>query len=201
MGGNQMSLAETVRRTICRSNIRLLYDLSSMIVGAAFIGLFAQIAFPLPFTPVPITGQTLAVLLIGALLGSMRGSLSVILYLAWGSLNLPLFAGGGAGLARLAGPTGGYLVGMIIAAWIVGKLIEAGWGRKLRLTVSAMAIGNVAIYAFGLAGLARFVPASNLLSFGLYPFIIGDLCKVLVAGLALPILSRWSGHRDAFPLH
>ncbi len=195
-----MSFAETMCCTIRRSGVRVLYDILSIIGGAALIGLSAQAAFPLPFTPVPMTGQTLAVLLMAAVLGSKRGSLAVALYLTWGSLSLPLFAGGGAGLVRLAGPTGGYLVGMLIAAWIVGRLMEMGWDRKIGFTLLAMALGNMAIYAFGLAGLSRFVPASSLLAAGFYPFVIGDLCKMLVAGLAVPMIGRLRGPSDGFVL-
>ncbi len=100
--------------------VKAAYDVALVLGGSLFVALMARISIPLPFSPVPITGQTLAVLLAGALPGSARGALSLGLYLFWGLLGLPVFAGGTGGLARLAGPTGGYLVGFIFAAWITG---------------------------------------------------------------------------------
>ena len=195
-----MSFAETVCLTIRRSSVRALYDVGSIIVGAAMVALSARVALPLPFTPVPITGQTLAVLVIAAALGSKRGALSVLLYLTWGALSVPLFAGGVAGVARLVGPTGGYLVGMLAAAWIVGRLMEAGWGRRTRTAIAAMALGTVAIYTLGLVWLSRFVPVTSLLNCGLYPFVLGDLCKILIGGLSVPLLARWHGGAGKTPL-
>jgi biotin transport system substrate-specific component len=165
----------------------LAYDVALTIGGSLFIALCARTTIPLPFSPVPITGQTLAVLLIGALLGSRRGSLCLLAYLVEGVVGLPVFATGGAvGLARLAGPTGGYLVGFVAAAYVTGLLAERGWDRKAGTTLLAMLLGNAVIYAFGLPWLALLVGSQNALALGLYPFIAGDLVKAALATALLP---------------
>ena len=158
-----------------------------LVVGASVLtGLAAQIAIPLPWTPVPLTGQTFAVLLSGILLGSRRAALAQILYLIEGAAGLPVFAGGVGGPVVFLGPTVGYLLGFPLAAFLTGYLAERGWDRRFSTTVLAMLIGSTAIFAVGLAGLARFVPASALLSTGLWPFLPGDLIKATLAALALP---------------
>jgi biotin transport system substrate-specific component len=154
--------------------------------GSLLVALMAQVSIPLPFTPVPITGQTFAVLLVGALLGSRHGALSVGLYLLEGALGLPVFAGGTVGIGRLLGPTGGYLLGFIAAAWVVGWLCEHGWDRRISTAALAMGIGNAIIYLFGLPWLAYFVGAEKVLMAGLFPFILGDLIKLALAATALP---------------
>lgn len=187
-----MTYAEVLRPSVRR--YALLYDVALIVGGSLFIALSAQVAIPLPFSPVPVTGQTLAVPLIGALLGSRRGGLSLLAYLAEGALGLPVFAGGTAGLARLMGPTGGYLVGFVPAAFLTGLLAERGWDRQVRTTLLAMFLGNVAIYALGLLWLARFVGGERVLASGLLPFIPGDLLKLILATMFLPPgwkLLRW----------
>lgn len=164
----------------------LAYDAVLIIGGSLFIALCAQ--FTIHIGPVPITGQTLAVLLTGMLLGSRLGSLSVLAYLAEGIAGLPVFAPGGPlGVARLLGPTGGYLLGFVAAAYVTGLLAERGWDRKMTTTLLTMLIGNAVIYAFGLPWLGLFVGIENALPLGLYPFIIGDILKALVAATSLPI--------------
>jgi biotin transport system substrate-specific component len=158
-----------------------------LIVGFTLLtALFAQISVPLGFTPVPITGQTLAVMLTGAALGSRRGAAAMTLYLAAGAW-LPLFAGGGSGFVwGLA--TGGYIVGFIPAAYLVGYLAERGWDRRVWI-ILAMLLGNVVVYLPGLVQLSFFVPEGRVLELGLYPFIPGDLIKLYIAALTLP--SAW----------
>ena len=169
-----------------------------LIVGASLAtALAARIAIPLPWTPVPLTGQTFAVLLTGMVLGSRRGFLALALYLVEGAAGLPVFAGGGAGPASLLGPTGGYLVAFPLAAALTGVLAERGWDRRMLSTLAAMLIGSTVIFAGGLAWLARFVPPAQLLGTGLIPFIPGDVVKALLAALAFPYawgqLNRRSG--------
>jgi biotin transport system substrate-specific component len=163
----------------------------ALIAGASlFIALGAQFRFYLPFSPVPVTAQTLAVLLTGALLGSRRGSAAVLLYLLEGLMGLPVFAGGQGGLASLIGPTGGYLLGFVAAAYVIGLLIERDWDRNLVTIFAALALGNAVIYVFGLLGLMIFVGSESVLTLGLWPFVLGDLFKLACATLALS-----AGHR------
>ena len=163
----------------------LAYDAALVIGGSLLIALCSQ--FTIHIGPVPITGQTFAVLLTGMLLGSRRGSMSVLAYLAQGLAGLPVFSPGGPmGLARLAGPTGGYLIGFVAAAYVVGRLAEKGWDRKMTTTFAAMLIGNAVIYAFGLPWLALLVGGEKALLLGLYPFIAGDLLKAALATTLLP---------------
>ena len=159
------------------------------------IGLLSQIQIPLPFTPVPITGQTLGVLFAGAMLGSRWGSLSVAMYIAEGCLGLPFFAGGAFGIAMLLGPTGGYLIGFIPAAWCVGRLAERGWDRSPLTAAAMMLLGSTLIFACGLAGLARFVSPGKLIPLGLTPFLPGDMFKSCLSAVALPAGWKLLGKR------
>ena len=153
--------------------------------GSGLVALGAQLKVPLPFSPVPVTGQTFAVLLVAAALGRL-GLASIIAYLVEGAVGLPVFAGGASGVAYMSGPTGGYLIGFALAAALVGSATERGWDRTPRTSLAAMALGEVAIYACGLAWLARFPLPVGLLEAGLLPFIPGDLVKMTLAALALP---------------
>lgn len=150
------------------------------------IALCAQVSVPLPFTPVPLTGTTLAILYAGALLGSRRGALAAALYLLEGGMGLPFFAGGAGGAIHFAGPTGGYLIGFVPAAYVTGLLSERGWGASPIRAFAMMLLGSSVIFAFGLAGLARFVPSGDLLAMGLVPFLPGDIAKSAVSAALLP---------------
>lgn len=167
--------------------------LAQMTGMSLFIALCAQVSIPLPFTVVPLTGSTLGVLYAGALLGSRRGPAAVALYLLEGSLGLPFFAGGAAGWAHLAGPTGGYLLGFLAGAWATGVLAERGWDRKPFTALVMMLVGSVPVFALGLLGLSRFVPAGSVLAQGLYPFIPGDIAKACASAALLPLGWRWVG--------
>jgi biotin transport system substrate-specific component len=164
-----------------------LRDAVLIVLGTLFVTLLAQVKIPLPFTPVPLTGQTLAVLLIGATLGARRGVASIVLYIALGAVGLPVFAGGASGLAYLAGATLGYLIGFVIAAYIIGLLAERGLERSVRTSVLPFLIGTVIIYVCGVAWLTFVLGSfSKALSAGLLPFLIGDAIKLLAASLVLP---------------
>lgn len=164
-----------------------LYDFALIVGGSLFIGLCAQFAVGFP---VPITGQTFAVLMIGALYGARRSGLCLLAYIIEGAAGLPVFANAGFGFAILFGPRGGYLVGFIAAAYVVGLLAERGWDRRVWTTVLAMVFGNVVIYAFGLFWLFCLMGFSTkVLAVGLYPFIAGDLLKIALAAALLP--SGW----------
>ncbi len=161
---------------------------AALVVGAClFTALLAQVKIPLGFTPVPITGQTFAVLLVGAALGSRRGAAAMLLYLIAGSW-LPFYAGGASGFVWTIA-SGGYIVGFVPAAFVVGWLAERGWDRKPWILL-AMLVGNVILYVPGLLWLAAFAPAegrwATTLEWGLYPFIIGDAIKLAAASLLLP---------------
>lgn len=160
-----------------------------ILVSSWVVALSAQVTIPLH--PVPVTGQTFGVLLIGALLGRRRGLLALFAYLAQGAVGLPVFAGGKAGFASFAGPTGGYLIGFLVAALVVGWLSERGWDRRFATTVLAMFAGNVVIYAWGLTWLASFVGWQVALKVGCLPFVPGDLLKILMAALILPRMWAW----------
>ncbi|HEY1530400.1 MAG TPA: biotin transporter BioY [Galbitalea sp.] len=180
----------------------LVTDLVLIAAGTALTSILAQISIPL--WPVPITGQTFSVLFVGAALGVTRAALSMVLYLALG-LVLPIYAPQPdgthkAGLAVLAGPTGGYIVGFILAAAFVGWLAQREWDRKWLRTFLAFAGGTVLIYGVGLPWL--FVSLSNLhvanplqatLVGGLYPFLIGDALKAILAAVVLPLVWHFVG--------
>ncbi len=164
-----------------------------VIGGSLVVALTAQVSVPLPLTPVPITGQTFGVLMVGLLLGSRKGALSLGLYLLEGLAGLPVFSGASGGLAHLLGPTGGYLVGFIPAAALTGWLAERAWDRTILGAAAAMVIGNLAIYLVGLAWLAFYLPLEQVLPTGLLPFIPGDLAKIALAAGLLPSAWRWLG--------
>ena len=162
-----------------------------LVAGASLItALAAQIAIPVPWSPVPITGQTFAVLLTGAMLGARRAFAAQVLYLAEGALGLPVFAASAAGVVTLVGPTGGYLLAFPLAAALVGALAERGWDRRFPTMMAAMLLGSIVIFALGLIGLERFVPIPQLFASGLWPFIPGDLIKSALAALAFPAAWR-----------
>ncbi|WP_456411028.1 biotin transporter BioY [Oceanithermus sp.] len=171
-------------------------------LGAAFVALLAQAAVRLPWTPVPVTGQTLGVLLVGAALGRRLGAQALVVYLAAGTAGLPVFAGGGAGPGWLLGPSGGYLLAFPLAAGLTGALVERfGSDRRFPTALAAMLAASAVIYALGLAGLAAWLAAagrgvglSELLAMGLYPFLAGDLLKALLAAGLLPA-ARGLAHR------
>jgi biotin transport system substrate-specific component len=167
----------------------LLSDAGLVIAFSLFTGLMAHIAIPLPFTPVPITGQTFAVLLCGATLGARLGTASMLAYITEGMLGLPVFA------VAPGAASYGYLAGFVVAAFVVGWLADGGWTKDLPHTVAAMVAGEIAIYVFGLLWLARFVPASSVLGLGLFPFLIGDAIKLAVAAAVLPAGWRLSRSR------
>lgn len=175
----------------------LLRNALLVLVGSIFVAASAQVQ--VPWYPVPFTGQTFGVLVVGMALGWRLGGLSLALYALEGAIGLPVFAGFKGGAAILSGPTGGYIVGFIFAAGAVGLLAEKGWSRHVLMTVAAMVIGNLVIYAFGVAWLtnwyatlgAKFIPAGATafeaaIANGLVPFLLGDAAKIVLAALVLP---------------
>lgn len=165
----------------------------ALVVGFALLtAVLAQIEIKLSFTPVPITGQTLGVLLAGGALGSRLGAASQLVYWMLGLVGLPLYAGGAGGWTNGTGATMGYLVGFVVAAGAIGYLAERRQDRNVAGSWSAMALGSIIIYVFGAGWLAHElnIPIAtgdtNALSLGVTPFLVGDLIKLLLAGALLP---------------
>ncbi|MFI1966181.1 biotin transporter BioY [Streptomyces pathocidini] len=164
--------------------------------GAALTGLAAQIAVPVPGSPVPVTGQTFAALLVGASLGAGRGFLSLALYTLAGLAGLPWFAGG-TGTAAAVAPSFGYVLGMLLAATVVGALARRGGDRGALRTAGTMALGSAVIYAVGVPYLAvaADLSAPQALAAGLVPFLIGDALKAALAMAALPTAWKLANKR------
>ncbi|MEO9175845.1 MAG: biotin transporter BioY [Gaiellales bacterium] len=160
-----------------------------LVAGVGLIALSAQISFHIPGTPVPITGQTFAALLVGSAYGATRGFATFGLYLLVGIVGLPVYQSGASGWSEVSGALGGYLVGMLLAATLVGLLAERKWDRRLSSSITSMLTGTVVIYACGLVWLYHELPNATFastLSAGLYPFVVGDMLKLYLAGAALP---------------
>ena len=161
---------------------------AALVVGfSLLVALAAQVVVPLPWTPVPLTGQTFAVLLTGALLGPRLGALALLAYLAEGAAGLPFFRAGAGGAQHFAGPTAGYLFAFPAAAYVTGHLAERGWDRRFLTAAAAMALGSLVILAGGWAWLAVWTgSASKAFSLGVAPFLVGDVVKIALAAAALP---------------
>src|SRR5262245_55669362 len=189
-----------------RSRSRAAFQVGCAVVGAVLIAGLAQFTIYLPFTPVPITGQTLGVLLVGAAYGPAFGAATVGLYLAAAVVGLPVLARNVAGghdtgvhVLGAAFPSAGYLWGFLLAAALVGWLARQGWDRSFRSSVSAMFFGELVIYACGIPWLmhALGVDVQTALTYGLYPFVVGDTIKLLLAAGALPL--AWAALRRFGP--
>ena len=156
-----------------------------IVVGSLLLAVSAQIK--IPFYPVPVTGQTLVVLLIGITYGPRLGGATVAAYLLQGAMGLPVFAGAAVGMAALVGPTGGYLAGFFVAAVVMGFLAERGMGRSATSTVIAMVIGNAVIYALGVSWLTSFIGVEKALMLGMVKFLYGDALKLVIAACLMPV--------------
>lgn len=175
------------RRTTARS--ALITDVTLVILGSAVMAGLAQVSFRLPFTPVPISGQTLGVMLVAASLGAWRGGAAMLLYLGEGAAGLPVFAEGHSGVVFLSNaPTTGFLWGFVAGAAVIGLLAQLGWDRSVGSAIGAMLIGEVVVFALGISWLAHFLGVSGeeALSLGLYPFVLGELLKLAIAAGVLP---------------
>lgn len=199
------TIALTLAPSRSRATARLAFQVACVVAGSLLMAGLAQISVTLPFTPVPITGQTLGVLLIGAAYGPALGTATIVLYLCWAIVGLPVLAPGADGshatglqVLALAGATGGYLWGFVLASALVGWLSRRGWDRSIRSSISAMLLGSVVIYAVGVPWLHHALrtlpdgPATwqTTFEFGLYPFLIGDIIKLLIAAGVLPLAWR-----------
>lgn len=179
-------------RTVVIPRTSAMTNTALLVGGTAFMSLMAQVALPVPGSPVPITGQTLGVLLIGTAYGAGLGFATIAAYVGLGVLGAPVFAQGAHGIAKLAGPTGGYLVGMLLAALIVGTLANRHWDVHLKTSFGQMLIGELLIFAPGLIWLKIYTGASWswTVAAGFTPFIVGEIIKIGLAGFTLP--SVWA---------
>ena len=159
-----------------------------VLFGSLLLAVSAQ--FKIPLYPVPITGQTLVVLLIGMTYGPRLGGITIAAYLFEGALGLPVFAGGAAGITVLMGPTGGYLFGFLLAGVTIGWLAERGMGRTAVSTIVAMIIGNCVIYVCGVLWLSNFIGFSQAIAAGVLPFLYGDALKLVIAAGLMPLAWR-----------
>jgi biotin transport system substrate-specific component len=183
-----------VDRVVPRSALN---NIALILSGAVFTAYAAQLVIPM--WPVPITAQTLAVLLVGSVLGLTRGALSLIAYFSMGAMGLPVFS---AASSLSFGPTFGYLIGFVAAAAVVGWLSERGWHKSVVGVLGSFAIGNTVIYLFGLPWLAFALGALgvandfvSVTAVGLAPFILGDVLKMILAAALLPLAWKFLGNR------
>ena len=186
-----LPVPSTLLDLVDRSRAR---DIVAVVEFTLFTALAAQISIPLGFTPVPVTGQTFAVLVAGGVLGANRGALSMGLYVTLGAIGLPFYAEGTGGWTAASGATAGYLVGFVVAGFVVGKMAEHGQDRTLSTSLPAFLAGSLIIYGFGASWLAYDLGLpltaaagdSSAISLGVAPFLVGDVLKALLAGAILP---------------
>lgn len=191
-----MEGAVIVRRTIIdtlRPPEGVFSVVAQVLIGSLVVAALAQVSVAIG--PVPISGQTLGVLLVAAALGSRRGAAAIAAYLAEGAAGLPVFAAGASGPAVIAGPTGGYLIGFLAAAFVVGRLCESGCGKRPSTAAVAMVAGNLVIYCFGVSWLSRFVGWQSVFQAGVIPFLPGDAIKIALAASLLPTAWRLAAPR------
>lgn len=165
----------------------------TVIAATALTALCAQISIPIPGSPVPVTGQTFAVLLTAAALGPIRGAVAQLLYVGLAMAGLPVLAAGSSGVEVVLGATGGYLLGFVVAAFVIGLLARQGWSRTPVRVFAAYLVGSAVIYLFGALWLAQVAgqPLSWAVAVGVTPFLVGDLIKAALAAGVLPL--AWKG--------
>jgi len=166
--------------------------ISVAFAGSLLLALLARLSIPVPFSPVPITGQTFGILFLGAVLGSRIGTLSVIMYISEGLMGLPVFAGGTMGFLYLLGPTGGYLIGFIPAVYLVGYLSEQSWINSFTSAFFTMTIGTSVIFIFGISWLAVTAGLGTALLIGLYPYIPGTIIKIVLATVTVYSINHFN---------
>jgi len=187
-----MSLSATSLRSTLIPRSTALTNAVLVVSGVLGLAALAQIALPVPGSPVPVTGQTLGVLILGTAYGSTLGVTTFALYILVGIAGAPVFANSGHGLDRIAGPTGGYLVGMLIATFVLGQLARFRLDQRFLTALPSMLIGTVTTFAFGLVWLQQYTGKSWSWTFnaGLTPFIFGEMLKIAIAGTSLPVIWR-----------
>jgi len=186
---NAVNIYPTMAATLWPTSSNVLKGIILALFGSVLLTISAKIH--VPFYPVPMTMQTLVVLSLGMALGSRLGAATVLLYLAEGAMGLPVFSGTpekGLGVAYMMGPTGGYLLGFVVAAWFTGFLAERGWDRGFASTAIAMVAGNAIIYTFGLLWLGSILGWNKpIIEWGMAPFLLGDVTKIAMAVILMPL--------------
>ncbi len=167
--------------------------------GTLFLAALAQIAIPIPGSPVPVTGQTLGVLLIGTTYGSGLGLATFALYLLAGIAGAPVFAGASYGIEKITGATGGYLIGMMVATFLLGILANRQLDQRFLTALPTMLVGTITIFTFGLVWLHHFTGNdwNWTINAGLVPFIFGEILKIIVAGTSLPVVWRFVNKKSS----
>ncbi len=185
-----MSIATTTLRTAVFPRSTVLTSAGFVIAGVAFLSLLAQIAIPVPGSPVPVTGQTLGVLLLATSYGATLGTTTLFTYLLVGALGAPVFANSGSGVERIVGATGGYLVGMLLTSALLGYLGGCKWDQKFKTALPAMLMGSALTFGFGLFWLHEYTGKdwAWTISAGFTPFVIGEILKIAIAGTSLPLI-------------
>jgi biotin transport system substrate-specific component len=182
------TIPQTLDERVIRSSV--VTNVLLVVAGSAIIAIAAQIAINVPFSPVPLTMQPIAVLLVGVVLGSKRGAAAATLYLLEGMSGMPVFAQLHGGAAWLVGPTAGYLWSYPFAAFVAGWFSEKNWGSTLVRAVAGMLVALAVIYLGGWSWLAVLTGARNAFVAGVAPFVIADIVKVAIAAMLLPYAQR-----------
>ena len=187
-----MSFPATSLRSMVLPHSSLLIKAALSAGGVLFLATMAQIAIPVPGSPVPVTGQTLGVLLIGTTYGSGLGVATFVMYLLAGIAGAPVFAGASFGFEKITGATGGYLIGMMVATYLLGLLAKRRLDQRFLTSLPSMLFGTLIIFSFGLLWLHHFTGKdwAWTIAAGLTPFIVGEAIKIAIAGTSLPILWR-----------
>ncbi len=194
-----MSSSATSLRSSLLPRTTALANAVLIVSGVFALAILAQIAIPVPGSPVPVTGQTLGVLLIGTAYGSTLGVTTFALYLLAGIAGAPVFANNGFGIDRVIGATGGYLIGMLVATYVVGQLARLRLDQKFLTALPSMLIGTVITFSFGLVWLQQYTGKdwAWTINAGLTPFIVGEVLKIAIAGTSLPIIWRLVNRKNA----
>ena len=187
-----MSLSATSLRSSLIPRSTALSHAVLVVSGVLGLAALAQIAIPVPGSPVPVTGQTLGVLILGTAYGSTLGFTTFALYILAGIAGAPVFADGGQGLDRIVGATGGYLIGMLVATFVLGQLARFRLDQKFLTALPSMLIGTITTFSFGLIWLHQYTGQTWSWTFekGLTPFIVGEVLKIAIAGTSLPVIWR-----------
>jgi biotin transport system substrate-specific component len=187
-----MSLSATSLRSSLIPRSTALSNAVLIVGGVLGLAALAQIAIPVPGSPVPVTGQTLGVLILGTAYGSTLGSTTFALYILAGIAGAPVFANSGHGLDRIAGATGGYLIGMLLATFLLGQLARFRLDQNFLTALPSMLVGTIITFSFGLVWLHQYTGQSWswTIEKGLTPFIVGEILKIAIAGTSLPAIWR-----------